>query len=359
MSKITSNTQSFQSIYINPDAKRWQDRIVFHEPLFADEMSGVIALKSYRLEDCSGLVVNAPASRLRYFRDCVKKTDSAEQWGKLELPQIMDNLTQLAQQVGGTIVYVQDRAKAPKTKIDGEPMPKTDKKKKVKRGKSAGGVMPDVEREISGTARSIYSPSMGVYLANISTAGKRLWNRFLSEAAVTEQVSSIEDTRERWNYVTKEYETMCVQLSIYKTEVLSSAIEIRDRMALAIKKGQRELLNVYHNLEVSNLVERKTKLTFNDVKILGDSVFVISSCAFNLKGEREPQEVLASVKNKVVFERSVLKRVDERTSLTFREERPYILTSYLSYSLPMQEATHLFGNDPNKIRLGLIKLATA
>jgi hypothetical protein len=163
-----ANTQAFQSVYINPKAEKWEDRIVFHDPIFQDEISGVIALKSYRLEDCLGFVLNAPISRIRYFRDKVKKGDKKEGWGKLKPDQILNKLKAIVDEIGGTITYLQNKIKgAPKEKIDGDKPKGKFKPKKVKKGKSIGllkylagyarseRVIPDKEKEVCKKLRKI------------------------------------------------------------------------------------------------------------------------------------------------------------------------------------------------------------
>ena len=55
--RLVANEQAFQSIYLDPKPSSWEGRIVFHDPIFEDEIPGVIALKSLEMENLIGLVV--------------------------------------------------------------------------------------------------------------------------------------------------------------------------------------------------------------------------------------------------------------------------------------------------------------
>ena len=57
----------FQSLYFDPSAPE-ADRVVLHDPLLDDLVSGIIALKSLKLEDRDGIVVAGTAPFLTLFR---------------------------------------------------------------------------------------------------------------------------------------------------------------------------------------------------------------------------------------------------------------------------------------------------
>lgn len=112
--RVEANEQVFQSVYIDPIADEWQNKIVFHKEIYEHETPGVIALKSLRLEDKYGLVLAAPSSTLKEFRKYFEELDEDEHIGRLSPAQILDVLIAEAESFGITITYVQkgDRVEA-------------------------------------------------------------------------------------------------------------------------------------------------------------------------------------------------------------------------------------------------------
>ena len=104
------NEVGYQSLYLNPAAERWEDRIVFHDPIADHEMAGVAALKSLRLEKMSGLVVAGPKPQLRRVRQLVADADKAEHWGALSEQDILQRLLSCFADHDLEVVYRQGSA---------------------------------------------------------------------------------------------------------------------------------------------------------------------------------------------------------------------------------------------------------
>lgn len=359
MPKIHANTQAFQSVYINPTAEKWQDRIILHDPVFSDEISGVIALKSYRLEDCLGFVLSAPVSRIRYFRDKVKKADKKEEWGKLAPQVIMDRLVRLVDEIGGTITYMQNKKNGnPKENIDGVKSPHKYVPKKKKQGKSVNlleSETPIKEKEVDATSRKIYSPAVKTYPEGLNESGKLMWDKLLKENA--DEIYSEEDTSDRWKKALYFFDKACSSLNVspYKVVASTDTLVIKENMLRSIYEGKKEIQNIRAMIDNKRLLDRHYKLAIEDIRVYDDSVFVIGSFIFKLLAGTEPTEALAGLENTLSFNRNTVKNIDDRTAITLSYENPYTVKGYLSYSLPREEVTRLLGTDKsNQIKCGLI-----
>jgi len=99
---------SYQSVYLDQKTDKWQEKIVFHDPIFEEETTGIIALKSLRLENTIGFVVAAPLPMLRRYREEAKKIDSDGKLGQKDDREILDVLTALAVKLGIELVYLQN-----------------------------------------------------------------------------------------------------------------------------------------------------------------------------------------------------------------------------------------------------------
>jgi hypothetical protein len=373
---IHSNTQAFQSVYVNPDAKKWQDRIVIHDPIFSDEISGVVALKSYRLEDCLGFVLNAPISRIRLFRSNVKKADQNDQLGKEEPSAIMDTLLKMVEEIGGTITYLQNKKEGtPKENPEGEKPKGEFKPKKAKKGKSINFFdpitkrqlvkkgpqyfdpsLPTMEKEIDAANQKIYSPAVKVYPMGLTENGKTLWNETLDK--IGKDIYQLDDTGERWERALYAFDKTCTEANMnpYKVQILTDTENIKAKMVAALTNGRFEIQNIYNELE--SCVEKKTRFSIEDVKVMGDTAFIIGSCRFKLLAKLDPEKALASIsEGKITFKQNVVKEIDNRTAITLTPDKPYTLRACLSYGMPIKEAILLLGTDkPNQIRCGLIKI---
>lgn len=358
MAKSThANTQAFQSVYINPIAEKWQDRIILHDPIFQDEISGVIALKSYRLEECLGFVLNAPLSRIRYFRDKVKKADQKEEWGKLDPQVILERLIRLVDEIGGTITYMQNRKEGtPKENIEGEKSPHKYKPKKVKKGKSINLLdTPVDEKEIGASNRKIYSPAVRVYPEGLTESGKLLWDRLLKETS--DDIYQEEDTDDRWKKALYFFDKTCSSLKVspFKVKASTDATTIKENMLRSIYEGKQEIKGIQNMLDVSGVLDRNYKLSIDDIQIMGDDVFVVGSFIFKLLANTDSHQILSGIKDTVSFNRNVIKAVDTRTAITLSMDSQYTVKGHLSYNLFRSEAKALLGTDNDgQIRCGLV-----
>lgn len=107
MSKVLANEQRFQAVYLKPDAKKWSDRIIFIDPLFKEESSAIVSLKTARLEDCHGLVLAGPNQVLLDFREAMYVADHEDEIGKMTVQDILKRLSKYAQEYDLSSVYVQ------------------------------------------------------------------------------------------------------------------------------------------------------------------------------------------------------------------------------------------------------------
>ena len=106
--KVLSNEQAFQSIYIDSGAKKWQDRIVFHNPVFDSEPPCIAILKSLRLSDKHGAAISGSFEALQAFRDHLNEADAEQEYGKIESDgELLDLVLNAAQKFGLNIVYSQ------------------------------------------------------------------------------------------------------------------------------------------------------------------------------------------------------------------------------------------------------------
>lgn len=98
----------YQSLYLDVSTVAWEERIVFHDPIFDHEIAGVAALKSMRLEKFPGLVVASTKPTLRRVRKEVSEKDAKEGLGRLNNCDIIQILTQIFEEAGASIVYQQN-----------------------------------------------------------------------------------------------------------------------------------------------------------------------------------------------------------------------------------------------------------
>lgn len=99
--------QYYLSVYFDDRAKRWEDRLVFHDPLFESLTTGIIALKSLRLEERYGLVFQAPKAELKAFTKKAQEMDVKNHLGLQPAPKAIEFLKQIANEAGVTVVYEQ------------------------------------------------------------------------------------------------------------------------------------------------------------------------------------------------------------------------------------------------------------
>jgi hypothetical protein len=95
-------------MYLDTNADRWDHKIVLHTPIFPKEPSAVVALQCLDLENMPGLVIAGPPIILRGFSKNLKELDEKEQWGKLEVSDLVDKIWDLASDLELSIVYVQN-----------------------------------------------------------------------------------------------------------------------------------------------------------------------------------------------------------------------------------------------------------
>jgi len=402
---IQANEQSYQSIYINPKAQNWQEVIVCHDPIFEDEIPGVIALKSLRLENCLGFVLGAPKNRIRYFREKIKELDTNESLGKQKPRDILKRLIALADEIGGSIVYIQNEAiEGPKEDIPGTPGPEK-KKKEVKRKRSEKSKqkeemdsffdpltkrelvtkgpqyfdpsLPTMEESLKEEAKNtvsflcktkqtLLSPSLNVYPDNINCSNLSLWNKIFDN----NDTYIIEGNKDRWNYTKAKYENLCSKLEVppYKTKALNSWTEVLIDLLKASKISASYLQNINEHLtqnELSSNIPIRTR--FKDVIAHEDCFYIVSEIKLHLKQKTKitasATNILNCICNDFDFKyaligefKNIVKQLDDRTCITITDQdnNKFILAQ-ISYKLPIDDAIMMFPtSDIQKLRFGLI-----
>ena len=289
---VLANTQVFQSIYINPIEEKWQNRIVFHDPIFPEEIPCVITLKSYRLENCIGLVVSAPLSRVRYFRKAVEENDKEEKWGKLNPKDILEKLKEIVSEIGGTVVYIQNENKrsniVPKEEIERVDKDNTHTKKikpknQSKQGKAAGGY-------------EIYAPSVDVFPININASAKGTWNTLVTGFA--EKLYEIPDNQKRWNTACYWFEKICQEQNIPPYTNCNALEEV----VLA----KKELNNLFFKIDVLSNKVRKSRIKMQSISQRDQYAEIVLSKRYDSEGDIK--NLMEAIQGK--FE-----------SLTIKEER--------------------------------------
>lgn len=132
----TATEEYFQSIYLNPTAKNYEDVIIFHRPFFESLATGIICLKSLRLEKCIGMVLQAPKSILKEFGNKILEQDKQNKISKRPLGEIFEKLKNEALTSGVSIVYEQrpdlDESPIKNTTEDGQQRQSNPKKMQQK-----------------------------------------------------------------------------------------------------------------------------------------------------------------------------------------------------------------------------------
>lgn len=103
--KILANEQAFQSIYVDPKAEKWSERIVFLEPFFDTLPPAEMVFKTLRLEDKSGVVVSGPKASLIKLKEHISNADARDAIGKSSDEEIITYLTELVNEKGLTIDF--------------------------------------------------------------------------------------------------------------------------------------------------------------------------------------------------------------------------------------------------------------
>lgn len=105
--EVLATDEVFQAIYLDPGAKPKQ-KVVFLEPMFDTEPPGIVALKSLRLEDRWGLLLEATKLRLVDFQDKYKSFEKKIELGKdFDPKEVLRKISKLAEEMGIGIAYVQ------------------------------------------------------------------------------------------------------------------------------------------------------------------------------------------------------------------------------------------------------------
>jgi len=391
---IKANEQSYQSIYINPNADNWQEVIVFHEPIFDDEIPGVIALKSLRLEKCLGFVLAAPRNRIRYFREKVKDLDATDQLGKQAPRDILKQLLALTEEVGGTIVYCQgEHVDGPNEDIQGTPGPKK-KKKEIKQGKSQKSKQqqnsdsffdPLTKRKLvtmgpqyfdpslpsmkdtfssasflSTKAQLLKSPTAKKYPENINPSNLSIWNK-----AFDKTTYHLKDNQSRWSYAKARYEKDCQELDVnpYKIKIFGTKeqilSDIKKSNVAAVWLLQEICADLRNNSFVADLTIRPK---LKDVTISAECFYIISEVKLPLL--RKAANVLSTVYDKHAFKYAIIaqaknlyKQIDDRMSITITDTDQNYIVASISYCLPQEDAEKLYNTkSKDNLRFGIINL---
>ena len=104
-----ASTIRYQTIYVNPNARSWENRIVFIKEVFSEPSTCMTVINSLRLNDCYGMVVAGTIGQLRYFRKKFKELDDAHTLGKKSLANIDKYLKGLIEECGLKTEYTQEQ----------------------------------------------------------------------------------------------------------------------------------------------------------------------------------------------------------------------------------------------------------
>lgn len=110
--KILANEQAFQSIYLNPHADSWEDKIVFLEPLFDTLPPAQMVLKTLRFEDKSGIVLSGPKASLLKLKEHIYNADTQSSIGKSSDEDILKYLAEIALEKGLSVELVRSKVEA-------------------------------------------------------------------------------------------------------------------------------------------------------------------------------------------------------------------------------------------------------
>lgn len=95
----------YQSIYLNPHAPEWQNRIIFIDPIFDSEVRAIMTLKVMKLENTWCYVYSGLKSSIESFRDAAEEMDTSEHLGEESQDFIMSALDALAKEYNLSLVY--------------------------------------------------------------------------------------------------------------------------------------------------------------------------------------------------------------------------------------------------------------
>jgi len=398
MQKVIANEQSYQSVYIDATANNWQERIVFHEPIFDDEIPGVIALKSLRLENCLGFVLAAPKNRIRYFREKTKELDAEQELGKKKPRDILKVLLSLCDEIDGTVVYIQDeKIGSPEENIPCKKLPppkkkKTPKQKPNKLKQEADSFLDpltkrqlvlkgpqyfdpslptyeekdekdekdeneededeDGDKMLSVTSQRMQSPAKGVYPENINPTTKSLWDSTISENLY----ELTEDNRNRWKLAAAAYEKLCNELEI--APYVLKDFKIQTDILGDVKRSMRSAFGFVSALGFAS------KPILHNVQNIGDNFFITAEIYLDVS--QDDDEGILDKISRSGFKyaitskyKSLVKKLDARTDITVSNKTEDRVTAYITYQMSKKDGMVLLGSDTlntEQIRFGLMRL---
>jgi len=377
---IYANDQSFQSIYLDLNADDWNDVIVFHEPMFDDEIPGVIALKSFRLEDCIGFVLAAPRNILRHYKEKVKDLDKEQRWGKLDTQKIIDNMISLAVEMGCTVSYKQLGEYDKNTdKADLGFFDPVTKRRIVEKGphhfdpslvtledveEETKDRQTETDRELEGASTRIYSPSTYSFPKGISQEGKSLWRQIMDR--YREQIYSHESCKKRWEVARFLYDSYCKKIGIEPFRVKPKYVpsEIIKKLTGSNTKVRDYLDLVHHALYGNKFVGSKIgPEKVKEVKLQGDYYFLITTREVALEGLATANKVIDFLESEFNFELlkteklSAYTKVDGHTILTYSEDKakPRHMQINITFGVLTDDAQTLYDlKESSKIQLALL-----
>ena len=379
--KLTANEQSFQAIYLDPDAKDWKDRIVFHEPIYQDEMPGVIALKSLELENLIGLVVAAPLNVLRHFRELVHDSDHAKGWGQEDAATIIAKLVKAAKDLGAVIAYEQLGNEVPN--VPPELIPEGESSEEDEPGDEAHFFDPltkrrivqkgphyfdpslvtleDVEKKLARRSKQkAYqrnkpkNPGLNAYPENITDVGQRVWDETIPQHE--KDIYKYQTPVERWKYANYVYETKCNELGIsaYKSYPNTNPSDIIQKLKSSKEQAWDMMTAVLINLKKRGISRRKpSREVAFDVRQMGDNNFYLTTSRFlELDGLGTIHQVLDLLAKKHNFYLAKtrmsngFKPINNMTKITVSEsKKPQRIILYTTYIIPPKEAGILCNNE--------------
>lgn len=128
------------------------------------------------------------------------------------------------------------------------------------------------------------------------------------------------------------------------------------RKSVAI--GKKEIQDICHELEATGVLERKSRLRFDDVQIIGNMAFALFRVDMRLFAKQNLESAVAKLaEGGFQFRQNVVRNLDSRTAVTICMGENCKLTAFLSYGMPVGEVEMMLGSkkDRQQSRCGLVR----
>jgi hypothetical protein len=379
--KVYANEQMFQSFYLSP-SENWRERVVFHTPLVKNGITGVLVLKSLRLENLLGGVFSGPQPVLDAYRKKIENLDEAEQIGTLSDEEILDVLIQKATEENLTLHYVQaPESLRSKYEVDValglvnddmdfvqrlenihveieqaadiEPLSKVvysffdpvTKRNLIKYGPSYFDPSLPTMDDANLAFYEKRSPSSAVTPHNLNPVGKKLWQALM--AKFKDQIYKHATVGERWLAALKMFAGLCKHLGIdpYETVKVRNADEILKDAKENLNKAVSYAQACLDYLISADLTQKgNTRFQYEGQQRAEDTIYFVFGQTLRLQNLASPYQVFDALSKKFrfIFDRSTFrtatKAVTQNTVLTFIENRQHNIDVKIQLGLPRLEA---------------------